>query len=181
MFEDVEEVRPDGEQPLHFYYNREDRIARAPQNVKDFYAGKMKTPRGIRVLFNKQNRYIFFALVIVAAFVWVNNGTTRLRKYAQIAGINVEATAFSYEEEVYVSVQFKRSKNSKDSSPKMINAEIKVIDPNLNVGDVQKHSIIYNEGEQYIRTKFSDYDIVRVDIALICDGETKEISAEVKR
>lgn len=181
MFEDVEEIKPDGEQPLHFYYNHEERLARAPKSVQDYYAGKMKTPRGFKVLFNKQNRFVFLALIVVVAFGWVNSGTTRLRRYSQIAGINVEASAFSYEEEVYVSVQFKRSSKSKDLTPKMINADICVIDPNNNAGDRQKHSIIYNEGEEYIRTKFSDYDIVRVDITLSVDGETKEISAEVKR
>lgn len=181
MFEDVEEIRPDGEQPLHFYYNHEHRIAHAPQNVKDFYDGKMKTPRGIKVLFNKQNRFIFFALVIVAAIGWINAGTTRLRKYTQIAEINVEANAFAYEEEVFVSLKFKRSSKSKDLTPKMINAEVCVIDPNNNVGDKQRHSLIYEDGEQFIRTKFTDFDIKRVDITLSVGDETKEISTEVKR
>ena len=39
MFEDVEEIVPDDgvEKPLKFYYNREERIAKAPQLVKDYY------------------------------------------------------------------------------------------------------------------------------------------------
>ena len=46
LFKNVEEMRPDGEQPLHFYYNREERIARAPEIVKAYYRGEMKNVRG---------------------------------------------------------------------------------------------------------------------------------------
>ena len=45
IFPKVEEGRPEGEQPLHYFYNREERIAHAPQNVKDYYAGKMQPVR----------------------------------------------------------------------------------------------------------------------------------------
>ena len=39
MFEDVEEIVPDdeAEKKLKFYYNREERIARAPKLVQDYY------------------------------------------------------------------------------------------------------------------------------------------------
>ena len=41
MFEDVEEIVPDDEadKKLKFYYNREERIARAPKLVQDYYNG----------------------------------------------------------------------------------------------------------------------------------------------
>ncbi len=55
MFEDVDEFVPDNEadKKLVFRYNREERIARAPQIVKDYYDGKMKPVRGIRIFFTK--------------------------------------------------------------------------------------------------------------------------------
>jgi hypothetical protein len=42
MFEDVEEIVPDNEadKKLKFYYNREERIAKAPKLVQDYYNGK---------------------------------------------------------------------------------------------------------------------------------------------
>ena len=47
MFEDVEEGYLDGEKEskFHYFYNREERIANAPQNVKDYYDGNMKSKR----------------------------------------------------------------------------------------------------------------------------------------
>ena len=66
MFEDIEEIVPDNEadKPLVFRYNREERIAKAPKLVQDYYNGNLKPVRGIRIFFTKQNRYIFFALIL---------------------------------------------------------------------------------------------------------------------
>ena len=50
-FTNIEESRPDGEQPLKFYYNREERLEKAPQVVQDFYSGKFKTNKGIKAIF----------------------------------------------------------------------------------------------------------------------------------
>ena len=183
MFEDVEEIIPDNEvdKPLVFRYNRAERIAKAPKLVQDYYNGNMKPVRGFRIFFTKQNRYIFFALIFFIAATWIYTGLNNTKAGTTIAGINCELSAFSYEEEIYVSIQMKRSKKSKNTAPVTINAEYFVIDPNNQVGDKRSDSIIYSEGEQYLRTKFTDYDIIRVDVILNAGGEEKELSAQVKR
>ena len=183
MFEDVDEFVPDNEadKKLVFRYNREERIARAPQIVKDYYDGKMKPVRGIRIFFTKQNRYIFFALIFFIGATWIYTGLNRTRAGTTLSGINFELTAFSYEEEVYVSLQMKRSKKSKSTAPVSVNAEYFAIDPNNQVGDKRSDSTIYSEGELYLRTKFTDYDIIRVDVILNAGGQEKELSALVKR
>ena len=183
MFEDVTEIEPDdpNEKPLHFFYNREERIAKAPENVKAYYRGEMKPVRGFKVFFLPQNRWIFFALVFFVGAIWVYTGFNKTRAYANVKGINFELSAFSYEEKIYTSILVKRSKKSKDTNPVNIRAEFFVIDPNNNVGDKQTQSLVYAEGEDYIRVKFTDFDIIRVDVILTVDGEEKELSAEVKR
>ena len=75
----------------------------------------------------------------------------------------------------------KRSKKSKSTAPVAINVEYFVIDPNNQISDKRADSIIYSEGEQYLRTKFTDYDIIRVDAIINAGGEEKELSAQVKR
>ena len=183
MFEDVEEFVPDDEadKKLKYYYNREERIAKAPQLVKDYYAGKMKPVRGFRIFFTKQNRYIFFALIFFVGATWIYTGLNKTRVGTTLSGINFELTAFSYEEEVYVSLQMKRSSRSKDVAPVPVAAEFFAIDPNNQVGDKRNGQLVYDEGEKYIRTKFTDYDIIRVDVILNAGGTEKELSAEVKR
>ena len=183
MFEDVDEIVPDdpADKELKFYYNRKERITKAPQLVKDYYAGKLKPVRGFRIFFTKQNRYIFFALIFFVGATWIYTGLNKTRAGTTLAGVNFELTAFSYEEEVYVSLQMKRSKKARSNAPVSVDADFFAIDPNNQVGDKKKGNLVYDEGEKYIRTKFTDYDIIRVDVILNADGEEKELSAEVKR
>ena len=75
----------------------------------------------------------------------------------------------------------KRSKKSKNTSPVPVNAEFFAIDPNGQAGDKKNGQLIYEAGEQYIRTKFTDYDIIRIDVILDAGGVEKELSAEVQR
>ena len=183
MFEDVEEIVPDNEadKKLKFYYNREERIAKAPKLVQDYYNGKLKSVRGFRIFFTPQNRYIFFALIFFVGASWIYTGLNKTRAGTTLNGVNFELTAFSYEEEVYVSLQMKRSKNAKNNMPLPVEAEFFAIDPNNQVGDKRQGQLVYDEGEKYIRTKFTDYDIIRVDVILNAGGTEKELSAEVKR
>ena len=60
MFENTQELTPDddSEKQFKFYYNREKRIANAPQIVQDYYNGKMKPVRGIKIFFQKQKNRI---------------------------------------------------------------------------------------------------------------------------
>ena len=98
MFEDVEEIKPDDgvEKPLKFFYNREERIARAPKIVQDYYNGELKPVRGFKIFFTKQNRYIFFALIFFIGAAWIYTGLNRTRAGTTLAGINFELTAFSF-------------------------------------------------------------------------------------
>ena len=76
----------------------------------------------------------------------------------------------------------KRSSRSRENWPcSSWTAEFFAIDPNNQVGDKRQGQLVYDEGEQYIRTKFTDYDIIRVDVILNAGGSEKELSAEVKR
>ena len=183
MFEDVDEFVPDKEddKKLIFRYNREERIAKAPQIVQDYYNGGLRPVRGIKIFFTKQNRYIFFALIFFIGATWIYTALNKTRAGTTLAGVNFELTAFSYEEEVYVSLQMKRSSRSREKGPVNVQAEFFAIDPNNQVGDKRLGQLLYEDGEQYIRTKFTDYDIIRVDVILNAGGYEKELSAEVVR
>ena len=183
MFEDVEEIVPDdqADKKLKFYYNREERIAKSPKIVQDYYNGNLRPVRGFRIFFTKQNRYIFLALIFFVAATWIYTGLNKTRAGTTLAGINFELSAFSYEEEVYVSLRMKRSSRSRETAPVNVKAEFFAVDPNGQVGDKRIEQLIYDEGEKYIRTKFTDYDIIRVDVILDAGGYEKELSAEVVR
>lgn len=183
LFKDVDEGHNDKEEnnELHFYYNREERIAKAPQIVKDYYNGGMRPVRGIRVFFTKQNRYILFALIFFVGVVWVYSGFNRTRNYSLINGIDCDLQAFAFDEEIYTTIKFSLNKKTKEISPKKVTAEVFLIDPNNQVSNKETLSFIYESGEEYLRSKYTDYDIIRVDVIVNIDGEEKELSSAVKR
>ena len=76
-FDKIDEGHPDykpGEEPFHFFYNREERIARAPHIVQEYYAGR--GPRPVKGLFRnlvstKGNRFMLSSIVVFAAFLCI--------------------------------------------------------------------------------------------------------------
>jgi len=184
MFEDVEEVKfPESEKKeYHFYYNREERIKNAPQIVQDYYAGKMKPLRGISLFTkNKSNLFILIALVFFVGFTWIYNAANKNRNYSKIQDIDFEVTAFCYNDEIFVNTKIKRNPRAKNLSEAEIKADFSAVDADKQVVAKSADVITYKQGEDYLRAKFTDYDIIRVDVLLSVNGEKKELSAIVKR
>ena len=191
MFDDVEEIvsEKQSENKMKFYYNREERIANAPKIVQDYYNGKMKPVRGIRIFFQKQNIWIFFALIIFVVASWCYSGMNATRAYGKIDGINFELQAFSYEEQIYASLkvfrtkknQGKMEKNNEEVVPVKIEADFFAVEANNQVSDTSFNSVIFEKNEEFIRTKFTDFDIIRVDAIVKLNGKEIELSGVVKR
>lgn len=210
LFKDVEEIRSDEPENknFHYYYNREERLAKAPANVREYYKGGMRPVKGVKVLFTKQNRWIFLSLVFFVAVVFIYNGFNHSRNYACINSLDCELQSFSFQEEVYVNLKVKRNVKSEDKTPKNIEVQFFMIDPNNQVSDKKTEILCYDDSayagtssnqndkggktgnsdkkskdqnQQSINVKFTDFDILRVDAIVNVDGVEKELSAKVKR
>lgn len=184
MFEDVKEgldpEKKDSE--YHFFYNREERLKNAPQNVQDYYNGKMKPLRGFAVFYkNKANLYILLALVFFVAATWIYTGFNRFRNYAKVAELDCNLSAFSYADEIYVSASFSRNVKSKKTDWQDVKIHFMLVNADLQVSEEADDFVTYKGGEAVIRAKFPDYDIIRIDAVVSVDGEEKELSAAVKR
>lgn len=182
MFEEVDEGHAEGEEKIVFRYNREERLAQAPQIVRDYYDGKLKPVRGIKIFWvNKANRYILFSLVIFVAFVWIFTAINNTRNYVQINGTAFELTAFEFQEEIYSAVKVRNKKADEKSSPVKVTVEMFFVNVDNQVVDKKELSLVYGNGEETLATKITDYDIIRVDAIVTAGGKEKEISATVKR
>lgn len=181
----------DGEEHLHFYYNREERLKNAPKIVQDYYAGKIfGSPKGVfRTLFaTRGNRFMFTGIVVFMAFIWLYSFVFD-SVFNNIHGSKVEFTSFSYEEMIYSSFKLnavKNNKNKKAFDKDNFSIPLKIVfsavDSSGGVSDEIEESIIFCGDELFVRTKFSDYDIVKV-IAVVFDGieEKKFVSPVVRR
>lgn len=191
MFEDAKEFEPENqsEKQLKFYYNREERIANAPKIVQDFYDGKMKPVRGIKIFFQKQNIWIFFALILFVGAVWVYSGMNSARAYGKIDDINFELQSFSYEGQIYATVKAfmtqntlkKNQKENKKVFPLKIDVTFFAIEANNQVSDKIFSSAIFENKEEFIRAKFTDFDIIRVDAVVKINEKEIELSGAIKR
>ncbi|MCR4632435.1 MAG: hypothetical protein K5786_12495 [Treponema sp.] len=185
MFEDVEEIKPaEGKSDLHFYYNREERIARAPRKVQQYYENpsSMQPVRGIKIFFTKQNRFILVALIFFVAFAWIYSTINRSRDQIVINDVVYDLSAFSYEEEVYITIKSHYKNPKKADSALPFTANIFAVN-----SDNQVQEKIILEGtsdpasESAVRTKVRDFDIKRIDVILDSQNDSKELSAFVKR
>lgn len=191
MFEKAEEIRTknQSENQMKFYYNREERIASAPKIVQDYYNGKMKPVRGLKIFFQKQNIWIFFALILFVGAAWIYSGLNSTRAYGKIDDLNFEAQAFSYEGQIYATVKAfktkktleKERKNGEKNLPVKIDVTFFAIEANNQIADKKNSFAIYENNEEFIRAKFTDFDIIRIDAIVKIDEKEIELSGAVKR
>jgi hypothetical protein len=166
-------VYPDeknSEENLVFYYNREERLKTAPQNVKDFYSGKMKKPpKGLfkALVATKELRYVFATLCIVFAIVLIA-GLTMKNTF--------ELSAFSFEESVYVSLKINDTKAG--DTAEIVFTAYDAQGAEVNTATVKQE---VNGGESIFRTTFKDYDIIKIKADAKCGNKTKLIYATVKQ
>ena len=190
---------PQGES-LHFFYNREERLKHAPQIVRDYYEGKSGRPvKGLfRVLVaTRTNRFMLVSVVLFAAFVWFYSAFSE-RKSADFLGAPAALSAFSYEDSVYASLKFGERKTKSTGSIRKFRAQNKsaakelpanfpaavvfsAIDNTGSVIDTQEVIGVYEGQDLFLRTRFSDYDIIKVKAVLSSGAEQKDFFVTVEK
>ncbi len=207
-FKNIDEGHPaepeNPENVFRFYYSREERLKNAPQSVKDFYAGKMAPKKGLfKVLVaTPGNRFMLSSIVVFVAFIWIFSFFSS-RNEKRFLGTECELSAFSFEDSVYASLEFKenpdwfsdRKKSSdessgdfpEDSAAEKNHAQIPVrvlfqaYDSSGLVADKAEVFDVYSGEGLFIRTKFSDYDIIKVSATVEAGTEEKDFEARIQR
>lgn len=168
------------EEPLVFYYNREERIKSAPTIVKSAYDGTAeKPPSGIfeALVHTKSSRFMLlalaFALVVTIFIGFFGNKTNQ----ALIKDVSFEISAFSFNDVVYTSLHYKRKDSNKTNTP------IKIIFSGLDADGNQLISketeALIDKDEDYIRTTFNDYDIISIKSEIITNENTDILTCNV--
>jgi hypothetical protein len=166
------ELYEDGKKPVVFYYNREKRVADAPQNVKDYYSGKIKPPKGfIKVLVaTPAKRMLFFSIIALCILIIFLNFTMDSESEAVISGIPVTLSAFAFEDNVYISVHL--DNNSKIIDTMAVFAEISIFNADDEALEKRRLAKNYAGSEEFLRTTIVDYDILRIEaVVSVSDAE----------
>lgn len=165
---------------LVFHYSREERLKHAPQIVRDYYDGKIKAYRpGIfkALVATRANRMILFALAVCAAVVAFNAFFGGRPNRASVEGVPLELAAFSVEDRVYASVRADRAgrKSALYGRAAPVRAVFTGIDADGASVLTSEDSDLYEGRELFLRTTFTDFDILSVsaDVTFVVDGEER--------
>jgi hypothetical protein len=167
------------EQPLAFYYKRAERLALAPQNVRDFYAGKNTPPKGLfKVLVASPfSRFIFITIIAMCAIIAVMSRTVLDGSTATISGIPAALTAFSFDGSVYVSVELQGVKGV--SAPAAVLSRVHFLGEQNKLIDSVEITGIYAGNTGFLRTTTADYGILSVEVLLDIRDETRTLTAKI--
>lgn len=185
----------EGEEPLHFYHQKGE-FRKYYDNdkmpLRDLAEGKSLPKRGFfRVLVStKSNRAIFIGMLMCFGLVFVLNFLRGRANEGTVGGMYCEMTAFSFQEQLLVSVEIRPSYLTKkrhkggDYEKKAFTAQFQVTNSDGQLSEKASQDFLYDSagGEsRYIRASFGDYDAGSVACTLVLDGETLSLSSKVIR
>ena len=163
------------EAELNFHYNREDRLKDAPTVVKKYYAGELPTaPKGLfkALVHTKSSRFTFMALILVLALVVALIFFGPKANQNSIGNTEFNLSAFSFEEKVFVSIKT-QSKVNQAEIQIPLEISISALDKESQILNQEKIETVITENEEFIRTIFTDYDIISVEVEVL-NTESKE-------
>ncbi len=183
-FSNMDEGHEDGKEALHYYFNHEERIKRAPKIVRDYYSGEgIQSPKGIlkSLVATRANRFGLFGIVIFCAFIYVYSlvGEKPYRKI--VGGVEATLAAFSYADEIYATLTVRQASDKENEKRGTLTVRFSSIDVQKAVVGEFEDVQSYTGEELTVRTKFPDYDIVAVRAEVRFRGETKTLVARVVR
>ncbi len=167
----IEETRDENQNPeenLVFHYSRAERLKRAPKIVRDYYSGEFKPYKGgllKSLVATKANRLLFVTIVFTFGIILFVRYFGPEKKSGTLNKVDVSASAFSYDDSVYASVKFNEAgKKVKSDFTEGVPVWATVTAYDKDGGAVAEEKLIgkYEGNELFLRTTFSDYDIIRI-------------------
>jgi len=108
-------IKPGMEENLTFYYNRERRLEKAPQAVKDLYDEKKKVTRFNLLkplVADKPRATVFFTIILICAVLIIISITNRTGGVYSLEGNRIEITGTRFEGATIVVLRKTVKKNS---------------------------------------------------------------------
>ena len=171
-FSKIEETREENktdEENLVFHYSREERLKHAPQIVQDYYSGKFGAYKGglLKSLVNtRANRLLFVTIIFTFGIILFVRYFGPEKKSGTLNKVDVNLSAFSYEDSVYASVKFheagKKIKSDFEGGVPVY-ATFSAHDKEGTTVSEGKVTGKYEGNELFLRTTFQDYDIIKID------------------
>ncbi len=168
------------EADLHFYYNREERINRAPSIVKSHYDGTEKVPeKGFfkSLVSTKSSRFLLGSIVLLVIMILFVTNIDTTSNVATLNNVTLELSAFSYDESVYVTLKAHEAATEEDISTSIYFSALN--DKEIVIKQSTMHSI-FDGNENFYRTTFPKYDILYIECIVTLNDETVHLKTVVQ-
>ena len=182
---DEEQNKPD--EQMVFHYNRAERLKHAPKIVQDYYSGDFKAYKGglFKSLVNTRgNRLLFVTIVFAFGIILFMNYFGPQKSAGSLSGTEAKLSAFSYEESVYASLKIeaaakKKKPDFEDGVP--VTATFYAHDKEGLVIQEEKITGKYEGNELFLRTTFTDYDILTVSAVCSMREDSASLECEIEK
>ncbi|MCR4821960.1 MAG: hypothetical protein K5873_03695 [Treponema sp.] len=189
-FSKIEESREDKvseEEQMVFHYSREERLKHAPEIVRDYYSGKFAPYKGglLKSLVNTRgNRLLLVTIVFAFGIIWFVNYFGPQKSSAVLAGVDVHLSAFSYDDAVYASLKIEEAPKKKRGDFARgipVTAVISAYDSENSLLSEKKLLGKYDGKEVFLRTTFTDYDIIKVSALCTINDSYASLESEIEK
>ncbi len=182
---EVSEGNPEGE--LVFHYKRGSFREREDQATRDMATGKTVIRHGLfkSLVSTRGNRLMFFTLVAVAALCFVVGFLDSGNNKNSLSGVDFSLQAFSFNDEVYVSLEMKDSEKNPPSDNVEFEVEFKMINEQGGIQNSLRVNHLYEKKSEnkpsFVYQKFSDYDILRAECYVFAKDGSIALKTDIKR
>lgn len=182
------DLPPDGSEggaspdPGVFHYNRDRRLASAPENVQKAYRDGYTPNRGFikGLTANAGLRSILFVIVILCAVIGAVTFFGNVPGTKTVNGVNLSLKAFLYGETVYVSLSVDPADN-RASQALPVEVTLNGIDSDGSPVSTATLSGVLTDKKLSLRTTMPDYDIRKVSAAIKLDKTDSSLLVSVDR
>ena len=176
------ETRENNEETLIFRYDRSRRLENAPQNVRDFYDGKIiNSGKGLfHSLFgNKSSKFMFLTVLCLVFMAFIFTYLVPQDNTVKVENLTITLNAMRFEDSIYCSVEIPSSVDF-ENREEFVYAKFNLYDVNNNLVNSDFSSGIYSGEKKYFRCTFLDFEIKKVECELDFCGIINILNSEVK-
>ncbi|MBO4404277.1 MAG: hypothetical protein J5780_02975 [Treponema sp.] len=168
-----------------FHYKQGDFRKREDVKLRELALGINQPKRGLfRSLVNTRgNRFMFFTLIAVTVLCFTIGFLSSSRETSTLKNTKLSLSSFSFEDGVYVTLEFSPSKKSDKPAVNDFNIEFRAVNKEKAVCEKSEQFYVYENkkggDKSYIYQKFKDYDIIKVECEVSADDETVILESSV--
>lgn len=186
--EDMIDGYPDGEEPLVFHHKNGEFRNQELKQYRDMATGKNQPKRGLfRVLVNtKMNRMIFIAMMMCFGLIFALSLLMDKSNEATVNGVYLNLSAFTFDDQVYVTTSGKLSSSSKayreKPGPRSLSLKVAAVNSQKVDADSGEDVMLVSEPDQdfFSRLILQNKDIETVRVTVESEGQSKEMTCKVE-